>query len=315
MSIKCTKCNGRHPSVAAVRACVLGKATPAPTAVTAPVAPRKESVVLERLRRQAGQEVRVGGTYREDRTRGDDYRDRKFDKVNRPVSPAAPEVMPGGVARPASPKAVKYATDRLRIRAWEGHLSQNDYKVAKELMAGESVDANLCRKLIDVLGTFPYKREERAWVKDTGGDVVHDCQSGYSCHCGVETAVRPVSAPPADGGTPVRDPGLAARIRGLKALVPDSRYAVEVNSDKLRFFLVTTGNNGKYTVIKEYASDTLHAKRFTEYEEILTSIVEAGPKAAQVRFGQELGQCYHCNRILTDETSRELGIGPVCRNK
>jgi hypothetical protein len=35
---------------------------------------------------------------------------------------------------------------------------------------------------------------------------------------------------------------------------------------------------------------------------------EAGP-----RYGQEIGRCCACNRRLTDEESRRLGIGPECR--
>jgi hypothetical protein len=36
-------------------------------------------------------------------------------------------------------------------------------------------------------------------------------------------------------------------------------------------------------------------------------------KAAVTRYGQELGHCGVCGRHLTDETSRDIGIGPECR--
>lgn len=39
------------------------------------------------------------------------------------------------------------------------------------------------------------------------------------------------------------------------------------------------------------------------------------PKAAMIRFGREIGSCAHCGRTLTDEESRERGIGPVCARK
>jgi uncharacterized protein DUF6011 len=51
---------------------------------------------------------------------------------------------------------------------------------------------------------------------------------------------------------------------------------------------------------------------------ILSTLVALKPdarSAAQARYGIELGECYHCHRTLTDDTSRALGIGPVCRNK
>lgn len=43
--------------------------------------------------------------------------------------------------------------------------------------------------------------------------------------------------------------------------------------------------------------------------------VLADPTAAVARYGLELGICGVCARVLTNEESRELGIGPVCRAK
>lgn len=42
---------------------------------------------------------------------------------------------------------------------------------------------------------------------------------------------------------------------------------------------------------------------------------EADALRAKMLFGQKIGKCGECGRTLTDETSRELGIGPVCRDK
>jgi len=47
----------------------------------------------------------------------------------------------------------------------------------------------------------------------------------------------------------------------------------------------------------------------------LVDQVLADPKGAVVRFGQELGICGVCQLPLTNEESREYGIGPVCRSK
>lgn len=47
---------------------------------------------------------------------------------------------------------------------------------------------------------------------------------------------------------------------------------------------------------------------------VLQAITDAGPAEAGILFGQTLGQCYKCGRHLTDEVSRELGIGPTCRS-
>jgi hypothetical protein len=43
--------------------------------------------------------------------------------------------------------------------------------------------------------------------------------------------------------------------------------------------------------------------------------VLADPTAAVARYGLELGVCGICNRTLTNDASRELGIGPVCLAK
>lgn len=48
---------------------------------------------------------------------------------------------------------------------------------------------------------------------------------------------------------------------------------------------------------------------------VLARIAELGPDECAKLYGQELGRCCRCNRTLTDETSRRLGIGPECRGK
>jgi hypothetical protein len=45
----------------------------------------------------------------------------------------------------------------------------------------------------------------------------------------------------------------------------------------------------------------------------LKAIEATGYEKAQMTFAQELGRCYRCGKTLTDDTSRELGIGPKCR--
>lgn len=49
-------------------------------------------------------------------------------------------------------------------------------------------------------------------------------------------------------------------------------------------------------------------------QQVLRNIL-ADPEAAALAFATELGTCSRCNRHLTDETSRRLGIGPECRSK
>jgi hypothetical protein len=92
------------------------------------------------------------------------------------------------------------------------------------------------------------------------------------------------------------------------------RYAVE-HDGVLKFYKLDRPTSGRwkgYTFLKVQASDDLHRIRGKMAEEVI-KLIEADPQRAMERYGQELGMCGRCGRTLTDETSREIGIGPVCR--
>jgi hypothetical protein len=92
--------------------------------------------------------------------------------------------------------------------------------------------------------------------------------------------------------------------------VADGRYAIEKEDGTLMFYSIKNGHSK--TFVDVWASDARWpVQNLAERLRILTAIEkddDAGP-----RFGREIGRCYVCGRTLTDETSRELGIGPVCR--
>lgn len=92
--------------------------------------------------------------------------------------------------------------------------------------------------------------------------------------------------------------------------VPDGRYAIPKDDGTLMFYSVKKGRT--ITFVDVWASDTRYpVQNASERMRILTAIKDdpdAGP-----RFGREIGRCYVCGRTLTDETSRQLGIGPICR--
>lgn len=82
----------------------------------------------------------------------------------------------------------------------------------------------------------------------------------------------------------------------------------------VKFYRVKALANGRVYVDAQ-ASDALYpVKTLVTLTEVLTAIL-ADPAAAATLYGTELAQCYRCNRTLTDETSRSLGIGPECRSK
>lgn len=103
--------------------------------------------------------------------------------------------------------------------------------------------------------------------------------------------------------------------------VPAGHYAVPsaTGNNDLDFYRVDRPSEGRwhnYTFVKRVIGG--HADtpvRGSERRSALERILKAGPYAAAVLYGQKLGRCYRCNRHLTDELSRHLGIGPDCRSK
>lgn len=95
------------------------------------------------------------------------------------------------------------------------------------------------------------------------------------------------------------------------------RYAVEVDGT-LKFYKIDKPTEGRWsgrTFVSVQASDELYPIRSrSARDEILTAIA-ADPDGAMRRYGREIGRCGHCHRTLTDETSRAMGIGPVCAGK
>jgi hypothetical protein len=113
-------------------------------------------------------------------------------------------------------------------------------------------------------------------------------------------------------------PRVAAASRTRVALpdVAAGHYAVEVDG-VLKFFRIDRPTQGKwkgYTFVKVQASDDYFPVKGAAAKFVLES-VEVDPAAAGERYGREIGRCYVCNRTLTDETSRALGIGPDCRSR
>lgn len=98
--------------------------------------------------------------------------------------------------------------------------------------------------------------------------------------------------------------------------VPAGRYAIEFG-EKMRFFHVNRPDSGRWKdyvfVIEQAGSELFSIRSTTRRNEILRLIANDSDSLA--RYGQELGSCGMCGCKLTDETSRSIGIGPVCRSK
>lgn len=95
------------------------------------------------------------------------------------------------------------------------------------------------------------------------------------------------------------------------------RYAVEVDGT-LKFYKIDRPTEGRWagrTFVSVQASDELYPVRNRTAREEILALVARDPEAAMRRYGQEIGRCGHCNRTLTDATSRANGIGPICADK
>ena len=124
--------------------------------------------------------------------------------------------------------------------------------------------------------------------------------------------------------TPTK-PAPSAPVSGLDLSGLNGGYYAATVDGVTKFFRVDKPTEGKWsgwTFVKIQASDDLHRvgrqAPGQSYSggcpEYLTAIV-ADEQAAYALYGTELGRCGVCGRTLTDETSRKLGIGPVCAEK
>jgi hypothetical protein len=103
--------------------------------------------------------------------------------------------------------------------------------------------------------------------------------------------------------------------------VPDGYYAVasRTGNNDLDFWFVSTAGEdaGEWAgfrrvarVIGGHADVRVKGRERTA---ALEAILAAGIDEARMTYARENIRCWHCNTQLTDETSRALGVGPVCR--
>lgn len=99
--------------------------------------------------------------------------------------------------------------------------------------------------------------------------------------------------------------------------IPQGYYAVTDPLDGvLKFYRVRVPKNGKWqgmSFLSQVSGDNHLSMRDKAERDRIYGEIEKDITGALKRFGQEIGQCGHCRKQLTDEDSRKFGIGPVCR--
>jgi len=104
--------------------------------------------------------------------------------------------------------------------------------------------------------------------------------------------------------------------------IHEGRYALafydQFQNQTVKFYAVDKPKEGKwagYTFLNALASDTRHPIRKHEDKKLILDRIAENPIAAMQFYGQHIGCCGYCGRSLTDELSRHIGIGPICRGK
>jgi len=107
------------------------------------------------------------------------------------------------------------------------------------------------------------------------------------------------------------------QVRGILNCIRAEVLRVPIDS-KLRFFRVNTPTKGRWatmTFVNEvFGGGRREPVRNRQFRQTVLQTISADPNAL-ARYGQELGECGVCGRDLTDEESRAIGIGPICRGK
>jgi hypothetical protein len=99
--------------------------------------------------------------------------------------------------------------------------------------------------------------------------------------------------------------------------VPQGFYAVDgAGHQPIDFYRVSRPTEGRWAG-RVFVDTVIGGRRNSPVRvgarQVLARIEAAGPLAAAQRYGLEIGRCGRCNRRLTDEVSRQIGLGPDCR--
>lgn len=106
----------------------------------------------------------------------------------------------------------------------------------------------------------------------------------------------------------------------LTTTLPAGHYAIpSAGHNDLDFYRIDRPTTGRYaglTFVKVVVGGR-PARRLPRSlaQPVIDRIEAHGAQEAAQTYGREIGRCYRCNRHLTDEESRRLGIGPDCRGR
>lgn len=100
--------------------------------------------------------------------------------------------------------------------------------------------------------------------------------------------------------------------------VVEGRYAIPTQDgakNELAFYKVDRPTEGRwagYVFVKRLVGPEEQRLSQKQSAAILAKIGEFGAEKASKLYGKEIGHCGVCGRRLTNDESREAGIGPIC---
>lgn len=142
------------------------------------------------------------------------------------------------------------------------------------------------------------------------------CKSTHSSVSDVRACYVAVTGPLASVPTDIPMAHVAPSTRP-PSTVGDGYYAIDID-DTVKFYRVRTETDPKskwfnFTFLDVQASDVFHPIKASDTRKrVYAAIYMQGEIEGQQRYGQMIGKCGVCGRTLTDELSRERGIGPIC---
>jgi hypothetical protein len=104
---------------------------------------------------------------------------------------------------------------------------------------------------------------------------------------------------------------------GVAQYIPAGKYALpnSINAENDHsFWSVWINDDGTRWNVRQIVGPNLEAIAFRQVMNVLHAI-GANPEEAMARYGHLIGTCGICSRRLTNEVSRRIGIGPICRKR
>lgn len=154
--------------------------------------------------------------------------------------------------------------------------------------------------------------EQRAWLADADFNEVSKAKASD-----IITQLKELPWKPRENDSPIYAEMRALGVKTGRYAIPPTAQQIagdEAHSpgadSALRFYSVKVTDNAVWVDV--WASDARYPIKAAPQRLAILKAIAADPDSGP-RFGREIGRCYVCNRTLTDETSRSLGIGPVCR--